>query len=504
MNPDIAKRIFLSLLTLIFIFLPIHLVQGASEENLTIVFTSGMAEIYLDKDQGGHAHLQTFLKKVRSANKRVLFIHGGDTLSPGILSTIDQGGHIISILNSLEPDVMAVSKSDLAHHEDALSLRSFEAAFPLINCNLYDPLTGSQPEGILPYFMQRVGEYNIGFLSVIDPEVISDYIPERVTTVEMNKAVAINAKKLRKQGADIVILIAGLSVEAFNSYLYNPPVDIVLLGHTTGKTGLTQQGNSLFVFSGHEGMASLISLRLKKTETVTTWTSMGQIVRLSDFGPDPQITEIIDSNLSQLTEMLSRILATTKIEFDTRRQSMRTGENGFANLAADAIRKHYGSDIAIINGGGFRANRIYPSGTKIRVGDIQKELPFNNRVVNLRVSGEVLSKTLERGLSRIKEQKGCFPHVSGMRVLYDPEKPPMERIISVLIDGQELEPEKKYTLATIDYMAKGGDGFLELKEAERLVKIGKNRLLWEYIHNYIKDLGVISPEADGRMKAIDE
>ncbi|WP_458778432.1 5'-nucleotidase C-terminal domain-containing protein [Desulforhopalus sp. 52FAK] len=194
----------------------------------------------------------------------------------------------------------------------------------------------------------------------------------------------------------------------------------------------------------------------------------------------------------------------TRTDLDTRRVAMRTGENAFANLVADALRKFYNSDIALINGGGFRANKKYPSGSNLTIGDIQKELPFNNRVVNVKVTGAMLKTTLETGLSRIKEIKGCFPHISGITVEYNPALQPRHRILSITKDGQPLDPEKAYTLTTIDFLANGGDGYNELKNAKRIINIGDPQLLWEYVRNFIIEEGAISPEIDGRMKVVSQ
>lgn len=506
MNSILNKIFFLFILFILFVESTPATARGQGGRNtLTIIFTSGLAEIYLDQDQGGYAELQTFLKTVRNANEQLLFIHGGGALSPGILSTIDKGAHIISLLNDLKPDIMAVGKADLAHQEDELSLRSFEATFPITNCNMYDPLTGGQPEGILPYFLKKIGGVTIGFLSVVDPEVMTDYMPQRIRIIDMNKAVADNALKLRKKGADIIILVAGLSLDSFNRSLSNPPVDVVLLSNTSSeKTGLTQQGNSLFELNGHQGTASIITLNFSQKNGKTGWTGAGKLFNLNDYARDQKTHEKIETYLAQLSGLQSHVIGMTRTDIDTRREAMRKKENGFANLAADVLRAHYKSDIALINGGSFRANKQYPTGSNITVGDIQKELPFNNKVVNIKISGENIRKTIERGLSRIEELKGCFPHVSGLQVAYNPNNAPFHRVLSIDVQGTPLEPNKLYTLTTIDFLANGGDGFLELQQAERIVKIGETRLLWDYIRDYIEKKGAIAPKVDGRMRAFIE
>jgi 2',3'-cyclic-nucleotide 2'-phosphodiesterase/3'-nucleotidase len=70
------------------------------------------------------------------------------------------------------------------------------------------------------------------------------------------------------------------------------------------------------------------------------------------------------------------------------------------------------------------------------------------------------------------------------------------------MNGQPIEPAKMYTLTTIDFLAKGGDGYDVLKNAERIVTIGETRLLWEYVKNQIVEQETISPIIDGRMKAL--
>jgi 2',3'-cyclic-nucleotide 2'-phosphodiesterase (5'-nucleotidase family) len=475
---------------------------GTIEENYTIVLTSGMVEIHLDHDQGGYAHLKSLLTSLRAEDENVIFLYGGDTLSPGILSTIDKGAHIISILNELSPNAMSLSKRDLAHQEDILSLRTFEAAFPITNCNIFDPLTNGSPEGIFPHLLLNAGELTIGLLSVIDPEVVSDYILQRITTKNIDNAVAENVKLLKEQGADIVVLMASFDINTFNEYLTNPPVDIVFLTQVNGKTGLTQQGNSLFELKGHKDVAAIINLKVVKNDSEVTWTGTSQLAELTDYPADPKLDIKITSYLKQLSNMLSKVIGMTRTPLDTTRAAIRTQENGFANFTADSLREFYHTDVALVNAGGFRANKKYPAGSTLTAGDIHKELPFHNRIMVLRLSGEILKQSLENGLSRIEDEKGRFPHVSGIKVEYNPMNPPFQRVTKIKINGKPIDPEAMYTLTTSDFLAKGGDGYTELKKADRIVKLNGTRLLWEYVRNQIVAKGAISPEIDGRMKAL--
>ena len=50
-----------------------------------------------------------------------------------------------------------------------------------------------------------------------------------------------------------------------------------------------------------------------------------------------------------------------------------------------------------------------------------------------------------------------FFHVAGMTVTFDISKEPGERVLSVMVGDEELDPDAEYTLATIDFIAMGGD-----------------------------------------------
>jgi 2',3'-cyclic-nucleotide 2'-phosphodiesterase (5'-nucleotidase family) len=61
--------------------------------------------------RGGFARLAAVVKaeraKASAAGGHAIFAHGGDTLSPSLLSGIDHGAHIITLTNLVPPDIFA-------------------------------------------------------------------------------------------------------------------------------------------------------------------------------------------------------------------------------------------------------------------------------------------------------------------------------------------------------------------------------------------------------------
>ena len=76
-------------------------------------------------------------------------------------------------------------------------------------------------------------------------------------------------------------------------------------------------------------------------------------------------------------------LGTTAVELDSRNATVRTREAAIGNLIADAMRASTKADVAIMNGGGIRAGKVYPPGSTITRRDVLAELPFDNRIVVL-------------------------------------------------------------------------------------------------------------------------
>ncbi len=148
----------------------------------------------------------------------------------------------------------------------------------------------------------------------------------------------------------------------------------------------------------------------------------------------------------------------------------RKEETALGNLIADAVRELTGAEFAFTNGGGIRgsfyAGDVYTS-------DVAAICPYNNRLVTLRVKGEVIYQMLENSISTIYYSKvpgGRFLQVSGLSYTYsvkpDTEvntevlsKPCETELLQVMLpDGTELDRNGSYIIAVNDYMC-GASGY---------------------------------------------
>lgn len=473
-----------------------------ADQQVTLVYAAAMAEVQPSKERGGLPQLATLLKTLRRDQRHLLFIHGGGALSPSLLATTDRGAHMISLLNLLRPDVLAVAKSEFAHKEDELSQRAMEANFPLLLANINDPLHNGDIEGTRAWQILTVGSYRIGLFALVDPEVIVDYMPTRAQIIATEKVITAITSSLRQAGADMVILLADFRPPGLDGMLGSGIIDVALINATTLDPPAEQPDNNYYEFNGDSGAACLFTLNMRGSGPSFSFSAKSRTVPLAELAEDAELKAKIDGYLSQLADILAVPLAVTRSDFDTNRKALRSGENGFANLLADILREFYQADCALINGGGIRGNHSYAAGTTLTRGDIHREIPFNNRVVNLEVNGRQLRESIENGLGRIEDGKGRFPHVSGMRIWYDPTAKPGQRAVRIHVGGEELQPDKTYSLATLDYLASGGDNYTSLVGSKRLTKIGGGRLFWEYVRDGLVARGEIAPRPDGRLTVV--
>jgi 5'-nucleotidase/UDP-sugar diphosphatase len=467
----------------------------ATTEKAHIVFTAELNEI-VNQENGSYAELASLLAMQREKTTPTFFIFGGASLFPSVLSSFDQGAHIIDLLNSLEPDVMAASKADFAFSEDELSFRTYEAAFPIVQSNIVEKETKQNLDGLFNSIIIEQGAYKFGFISIIDESVIETYNLTRIKVNEPRLAIISEAKKLRQQGVDFIIMhYQGLALNSVD-FLKKGLVDIILRKNNHIKL-LAEHPRQIILTESNQAAVVELSWQKNKPDSLTLqW----QAKAFSDYPKNKHVEQQVNNYNKQLSLLLDEVIGISTTEIDVSRQSLRSQENGFANVIADLIKKHSSADIALINGGSIRSNSFYPKNSKISRRDILEILPFRNTVTLLDVTGAQLIGALENGFSKIESLRGRFPHVAGMKVNYDSQATSGQRVVSVQIDNKQIEPLRHYKLATVDYIANGGDGYLSFKENKALIYNQQmSKLVSDIIISELRLTNQITPQTDSRI-----
>ncbi len=97
------------------------------------------------KRRGGFARLAAVVKAERAKGGHVVFAHGGDTLSPSLMSGVDQGAHIIALTNAIKPDIFVPGNHELDFGKAVFRKRMAEAKFPVFAANMTEAADGRWP-----------------------------------------------------------------------------------------------------------------------------------------------------------------------------------------------------------------------------------------------------------------------------------------------------------------------------------------------------------------------
>jgi 5'-nucleotidase / UDP-sugar diphosphatase len=159
--------------------------------------------------------------------------------------------------------------------------------------------------------------------------------------------------------------------------------------------------------------------------------------------------------------------------------------------------------VALINGGSIRADSIISAG-RLTTRDVLGILPFKNKVVKLEITGAELRSMLEHGVARSAEdsEPGRFPQVSGVRFTFDASRAAGSRVMDVTVNGLPLDDKKKYTLATTNFLADGGDGYAVLQGKRMLITPEQGQSDFDLVRLAIA-ARPIAPKVEGRIKRVD-
>lgn len=469
---------------------------------LRIVHFSDLDRMEAQDNKGGLAKLARIVRELRSEIPPVLVTHGGDTISPSVMSSLDQGRHMIDLLNHLPLDVMVLGNHEFDFGLDVLRERLAETQFSVLASNLVtpqgEPLAEVQTGVLLPF-----DGWTIGIFGLVTPDTLYSSNPGDLDILPELEAAPLEAERLREAGADLVIALAHSDWQTDIELLRQGAADLILGGHDHVLHLLAPANGSALVEAGAQGEhVAIITLRLEEADGGVKWSASYEFRPTDSVEPDVEMARRVSDHAALVQQELSRKLALTEVELDSRRWKLRAEEAPFGNLIADALRAETGADVAIQHAGGLRAEKIYSAGTYLTHLDVVAELPFSNRVELLELDGESLREALEHALGELEQMSGRFPQVSGIEVTYDPARPPGQRLVQVLVQGEELEPARLYRVAVNSFIGRGGDGFEMLTHAKRLSHPAEDVTDSGAVVRYLERQRTVTPRTEGRLRVI--
>ncbi len=267
--------------------------------------------------------------------------------------------------------------------------------------------------------------------------------------------------QMRSQGAQVIIALTHLSLNDDKQLAQTVNLNLILGGHEHDLIQSQSEGTPIYKMGSDA--RHLGRIEIKVAMSTGKVESDCKVIPVTKSVPEePRARAIIDDYEKQLENKLGVKLdekvGESGVDLDAQQLAVRARESNLGDFIADTFREVTKADVALINGGGIRSDRIYPAGP-ITNRQVYSILPFRNKVVLINVTGAELRTALERGVSRIVEDKedGGFPQVSGFQFVYNGLRPKGSRVMGVTVGGQAIDDNKTYKLATINYLADGNE-----------------------------------------------
>lgn len=498
---------------------------------------------------GGAAVLAAYFQADRAANPNTITLTAGDAFgaTPPISGFFGDVPTIEAMnLMGFQVDTLGNHNFDggIAHLQGLIDIADFQYVSANLE-NRDDNLTGVDDFKIFDF-----NGVKVAIIGLTNPEAPQLVFPGNFGTIVPTDPVkaALKARNAAKDaGADIVIVITHMGVTGFdgNGAPFGPLVDFAqAVNNGNGKKpkiDVIVGDHTDIQFKGIINGALVYENRSKgltyAKATLTVDTANHKILSkdatfVTPFAAavtaDPTIAALVNSYRAQLAPILNTGVGFSTV-FIPRADACFTGipndpsaagrrcESLVGNVVTDSLRSRYGTDFALTNAGGLRANLTCPTTDSatdfcpaytpppypITRGQVLTVLPFGNVAATLSINGAELKSMLERGVSAMPSVDGRFAQVSGLCFTYDISAPAGSRVTGAVhqaLDGSctgaavDLTAGSTYTIATNDFTASGGDGYPNF--ASRMVT---REILDQVLADYITATGTISPSIQGRI-----
>lgn len=425
---------------------------------------------------GGVARRKALIDSVRAAEPNVILVDAGDAVQGSLFFTLFHGEVEQKLLNLLGYDIQILGNHEFDNGLDALK-RQLDAAIPQLLSTNYD-FSATPLDGMFsPFAVREAAGHKLGLFAVnINPEGLIDgsgyegmryldayeaadamawYLRNivrcdkviAVTHIGYDDINGVNDVALARRSKNIDIVIGGHS-----HTLVDPASDKARIPNAVGDTVLVLQTRNKGSYLGE------IDIDFPTGRTDARLISVDS--RL-DSRLDPAVDKMLAPYRHKVDSIISQPIGKSAVDLD--QKSPRT-LNWLTDYVKTRGEELSGApvDLAIMNKGGIR-NSI-PKGT-VTKGQVMEMLPFTNYIVVMEIKGSDLLENF--AVMGRQDGNGIS---EGTEVVY---RPGSGEVVSATVGGRDVDPDAVYRLATISYLAKGGDYMVPLTRG-KIISQSKN------------------------------
>ncbi len=405
---------------------------------------------------GGAAYLATAIRAAAAEcapRCDVLLLDGGDMFQGTPASNVAYGKPVVELYNELGYAAAALGNHEFDWGIDTLRARMADARFRIMGANV-TYADGRDVEWIPNDTIVARGRARIGIIGLSTQMTPTTTRPRNVAQlrfVDPAPVVDAHARSLRARGATHVVVVGHVGGQCGTTCggeifeLANritEPVDAIVSGHSHSLLNTTVKGIPIVQarFSGRA--IDVLDLPYARGSG-----ARGEIrpVLTAELTPDSAAAAIVVRATARVAGEFSQVVGTI-----AERMPRSGSQNPLGNFIADAQRAAAGTDVAVMNNGGIRADL---DAGEVTYGELFEVQPFDNTLTRVTMRGSELRSYLGQIVARGSPNA----HVSGASIVYSRNSAGAGRIDSVLVAGRPIDDAASYTMSINDFMAAGGD-----------------------------------------------
>lgn len=458
---------------------------------------------------GGVERRKVVIDSIRAEHPDAILVDAGDAVQGTLFFNIYKGEVEMKVMNALGYDYSVLGNHDFDNGVDDLVKMLSESDMQWLSTN-YD-FEGSPLEKYFrPYAIREIDGKKIAFIGInLEPKgMISEGNYDGVKYLDGLKAANATAWSLKhNEKADFVVAITHIGYEDVPGYSdvdiakNSEDIDVILGGHSHT---LIVPGSGMDIVDNAAGRPVVIASNGKSggyiSEVKVDLDSLGTAVpRYKQIRIDSRLDSRIDGSLERevVAPYRSGVDEVMKRKVGRTAKALDPDEPALLNFISDFIAKRgreiagRNVDLAIANKGSLR--RPLPAGD-ITEGELITLQPFANHIQVIDVKGSDLAEAFD-----VMASRGGDGVSDGVEAVFDPAT---KKCVSVTINGKPLDPEKVYTVATIDYLANGGDYMEPLTRHTKVAS--SSSILYDDLLDYVKSLNnkKINPSDKPRMHTL--
>lgn len=442
-------------------------------------------------DGMGFAKISTIVGMYREQADNVLLLDAGDAMHGTTLATLVKGESIAQVMNAVGYDAMAAGNHDFNYGYDRLLELNDMTDFPILSANTLD----AEGKTLLPpYEIFTYNDVKIAVFGITTSESYYKVHPKNIEGLTFADSVEISSAMVEELSgkADVIIALTHLGVDEASTDTSIrlaeevPGIDLIVDGHshTTIPEGLLVNDTLIVQAGSYDKNLGMVDIHIKDKMIVSMNATLHSKDEAAEKGieDDPMIISTVEALIAEQELITSQVVAYTEEVLDGEREQVRTRPTNLARLITDAMVEATGADCALTNGGGIRSSI---DAGEITVGEIITVLPFNNTCVVVNVTGEELYEAVEHGFSEAPEPNGAYCQLGNMVAIYNIYNEPGSRVYKLKINGETVDKNATYSVATNDFVAAGGDGYSMFADKPLQAEVGTlDGVLTEYLKKY--------------------